>query len=178
MAFVLKLLGLFVPVLTVPKPRLLTKHFCCILLTGWMKEKYIMDNLFLKALLSMLPKLSSFSLRCCFPTPAGHTLLRSLVIALYKCVTMLSYSLFAYPSSFWVEKTLHYLQSLPTVPQKYSRVYTLSNKALEPPNMYFSLACLLRMLKHAWLSWDSLLAECLSGADAFNHRRMGWHRLV
>lgn len=66
MAFVLRLLGLFVPVLTVPKTWLLTKHFCCILLTGRTKEKCITDSFFPKALLSVLPKLSSCSFRRCF----------------------------------------------------------------------------------------------------------------
>lgn len=34
------------------------------LLPGWTHKKCVMDNLFLKALLSMLPRLSTFALRC------------------------------------------------------------------------------------------------------------------
>lgn len=90
-------------VLTVPKTCLLTKHFCCILLTGWTKEKCIVDNLFLKALLSLLPKLSSFSFRHCFCySSMSYFAKESCCTFVLVCWYAEHICLF---SSFWIEKT-------------------------------------------------------------------------
>lgn len=139
------LLGLLEPVLTVPKTWLLTKHFCCILLTGWTKEKCITDNLFLMALLSMLPKLSSFSFRHCFCYSSRA------YFAKESCHSFILTCWYAKLSRICLSQLLlnwkdcfQFLQSLPTAPQEQSRVRAPSNEALEPPYTYFFLACLFK----------------------------------